>query len=82
MGSANLTKSADTAATARANEADRDTIRVAKRTDDAELRLLVPALLLEAQGLDNATCHGTQEHNSLCTPTSTISLKAELHMEN
>ena len=37
---------------------------------------LVPASLLEAQGqgLENATCHGTQEHISLCTPKSTISL--------
>ena len=37
----------------------------------AELRLYLQLSLHETHGLENATCHGTQEHISLCTPKST-----------
>ena len=40
----------------------------------AELRLYLQLSRHETHWLENATCQGTQEHISLCTPKSTISL--------
>ena len=67
-------KAKTTHAKMRTQEADRDHIRVSRRTQDAEMRLLVQDSLLETQGLKHATCHGTQEHISLYTLDSAISL--------
>ena len=79
MGSANLIKKRrrGSVRTAREHEVDRDTIRVARREDDAELRFFVPQphfLKPRDSKTVNATCHGTQEHISLCTLKSTILL--------
>ena len=68
VGSPNLTKSADAAATARNNEVDRDNIRVVRQTVDTGLRIYVQVSLHETHGLENATCHSTQEQISLWTP--------------
>ena len=58
----------------RSHEADLDNSRVSRRTQDAEMRLLVQVSLHETHGLEHATCHGTHEHISLCTPDSAIPL--------
>ena len=71
---ANLAKSEDDAATTRANEVDPHTQSRAGHQPHAELRIYVQVSLHETHGLENATCHGTHEHISLCTPDSAISL--------
>jgi hypothetical protein len=71
-------KSEDEAATMRGNEVDPHALSHpkyrARHQLHAELRLYVQVSLHETHGLENATCQGTQEHISLCTPKSTISL--------
>ena len=74
VGSANLTKSEDDAATARKHEVDPHTQSRAGHQLHDELRVYVQVSLHETHGFENATCQGTQEHISLCTPKSTISL--------
>ena len=67
-------KAKTTHAQMRTPETDLDNSRLSRRTQDAEMRLLVQVSLLETQGIENTTCHGTHEHISLCTPESAISL--------
>ena len=58
----------------RTYEADPHTRGRAGHQLHAELRLYLQLSLHETHVLENATCQGTQEHISLCTPKSTISL--------
>jgi hypothetical protein len=57
----------------RTHEADLDNIRLSRRTQDTEMRFPVQVSLLETQGIENTTCHGTHEHLSLYTSESAIS---------
>ena len=61
VGSANLTKSEDEAATMRGNEVDPHIRSRARHQLHADLRLYVQVSLHETHGLENATCHSTQE---------------------
>ena len=57
VGSANLTKSEDEAATTRENEVDPHTQSRAGHQLHAELRMHVQVSLHETHRLENATCH-------------------------
>ena len=68
VGSANLTKSGNDAATARKHEVDPHTQSKAGHQLHAELRLYVQVSLHETHGLENATCHSIHKSRSASGP--------------